>query len=132
MPKGASDTTLNLALTNNSTDGIEYWEYGDKWYYLIDKYGVISKKTGELVVPDGFRGWVVVPKENMFIVEKDGFVIANAELDYNQVLDVKVTFCNKSGELTGKTVYIDDISFYSSFADLVRSRALKWEGQVFE
>ena len=132
MPKGVGDTTLDLALTDNSTDGIEYWEYGDKWYYLIDKYGVISKKTGELVIPDGFRGWVVVPKENMFIVEKDGFVIANAELDYNQVLDVKVTFCNKSGELTGKTVYIDDISFYSSFADLVRSRALKWEGQVFE
>ena len=132
MPKGAGNTELGLQIYDTSSVATELFEYADRFYYLIDKDGVVSKREGALVIPDGFRGWVVVPKENMFIVEKDGFVIANAELDYNQVLDVKVTFCNKSGELTGKTVYIDDISFYSSFADLVRSRALKWEGQVFE
>ena len=87
---------------------------------------------GELIIPDGFRGWIVVPKENMFILEKEGYQIVNAELDYNQITDVKVTFLNKNGELTGKTVHIDDISFYTSFSQLVKSRALKWEGQVFE
>ena len=68
----------------------------------------------------------------MFVVEKDSYMITNAELDYNQVSDILVTFCNKNSELTGKTVYIDDISFYTSFSELVKSRALKWEGQVFE
>ena len=132
LPKDAGATTVDLALYDNLSGQIEYWEYGDKWYYLIDKDGVISKKTGELVLPDGYRGWIVVPKENMFILEKDGYSIVNAELDYNQVTDIKVTFANKKGELTGKQVHIDDICFYTSFADLVKSRALKWEGQVFE
>jgi len=131
-PKGAGDTELDLSVLDSAGTATEYWEYGDKWYYLIDKYGVISKKTGVLVVPDGFRGWVVIPKENMFIVEKDGYTIDNAELDYNQIISIKVTFYNRNGELTGKSLHIDDISFYTSFADLVRSRALKWEGQVFE
>ena len=131
-PKGAGNTELDLSVLDSAGTATEYWEYGDKWYYLIDKYGVISKKTGVLVVPDGFRGWVVIPKENMFIVEKEGYTIDNAELDYNQIISVKVTFYNRNGELTGKSLHIDDISFYTSFADLVRSRALKWEGQVFE
>ena len=132
MPKGAGATTLDLELMDYAAEGTELYEYSDKWYYLIDKNGVISKKTGELTLPDGFRGWIVVPKENMFLAQKDGYQIVNAELDYNQVSDVKVTFRNKNGELTGKTVHIDDISFYLSFKDLVTSRALKWEGQVFE
>lgn len=132
MPKGAGQTEIGLELIDSSTDGTELYEYGNKWFYLIDKNGVIYKKTGNLIMPDGFRGWIVVPKENMFIAERDGYSIANAELDYNQVSDVKVIFRNKQGELTGKAVHIDDISFYTSFSDLVVSRALKWEGQVFE
>lgn len=132
MPKGAGQTEIGLELIDASTDGTELYEYGNKWFYLIDKNGVIYKKTGNLILPDGFRGWIVVPKENMFIAERDGYSIANAELDYNQVSDVKVIFRNKQGELTGKAVHIDDISFYTSFSDLVVSRALKWEGQVFE
>lgn len=132
MPKGAGQTEIGLELIDSSTDGNEIYEYGNKWYYLIDKDGVITKKTDNLILPDGFRGWVVVPKENMFIVEKEGFTIVNAELDYNQISDVKVIFRNKQGELTGKSVHIDDISFYTTFRTLVQSRALKWEGQVFE
>ena len=132
MPKGAGDTELGLQLYDTSSNGQELFEYSDRWYYLIDKDGVVSKREGAMIIPDGFRGWVLVPKYNMFIMEAEGFAIDNASLDYNQVSNVIITFKNKKGELTGKTVYIDDISFYAYFDKVVQSRAIKWEGQVFE
>lgn len=132
MPKGAGDTTLDLALHDNNAGVMELYDYADRWYYLIDKDGVIAKREGALVVPDGFRGWIVVPKVALFLTLADNFTIDNAELDFNQVSNVIVTFCNKNSELTGKTVHIDDISFYTDFTALVQSRAIKWEGQVFE
>ncbi len=132
MPKGVGDTTLNYQLFDNNSGNVELWEYAKKWYYLVDKYGVVTKKTGELTIPDGFRGWVVLPKDCMHILEEEGYSIVNAELDYNQLSEIKVTFKNAKSELTGKTVYIDDISVYTSFSDLIKSRGLKWEGQVFE
>ena len=132
MPKGAGDTELGLQIYDTSSSARELYEYADRWYYLIDKNGVVSKREGAMIIPDGFRGWVVVPKANMFIMEKEGFSIDNAALDFNQASNVIVTFKNKKNELAGKTVYIDDISFYSYFDKLVQSRAIKWEGQVFE
>jgi hypothetical protein len=132
MPKGAGDTELGLQIYDTSSVATELFEYADRFYYLIDKDGVVSKREGALVIPDGFRGWVVVPKNNMFLIEKDGFSIDNAALDFNQASNVVVTFKNKKNELEGKTVHIDDISFYAYFDKLVQSRAVKWEGQVFE
>ncbi len=131
MPKGAGDTALTVAM-HDIGSVMELFEYADRWYYLIDKDGVISKREGELIVPDGFRGWIVIPKVAFFLMEKEGFSIDNAALDFNQVQNVIVTFKNKNGELTGKTVHLDDISFYTDFTALVQSRALKWQGQVFE
>lgn len=132
MPKGAGDTELGLQIYDTSSNGRELYEYADRWYYLIDKAGTISKREGAMIIPDGFRGWIVVPKNNMFVMEDEGFSIDNASLDYNQASNVVVTFKNKKNELAGKTVHIDDICFYSYFDKLVQSRAIKWEGQVFE
>ncbi len=132
MPKGAGDTELGLQIYDTSSAARELFEYSDRWYYLIDKQGTISKREGAMIIPDGFRGWVVVPKANMFLMEEEGFSIDNASLDFNQASNVIVTFRNKKNELAGKTVHIDDISFYAYFDKLVQSRAVKWEGQVFE
>lgn len=132
MPEGEGSTVFDVALYDNAGGQIELYDYADRWYYLIDKYGVISKHEGELAIPAGFRGWIVIPKVAFFLTEEDGYTIVNAELNFEQVSNIITTFRNKNGELTGKTVHIDDISFYTDFTKLVQSRAIKWEGQVLE
>ena len=68
----------------------------------------------------------------MYISDEVGYSIVNAELNYNNITDIEIKFCNKANELAGKMVYIDDISVYTNFVKLVRSRAQRWQGQIFE
>lgn len=134
MPKGSGETTLGFELIDSdaASGGREWFEYNKNNYYLIDKLGVISKKSGDITLPDGFRGWVVIPKNVMNILQKEGYAIINADPDFDVMAQINIIFKNKNGELTGKEFYIDDISYYTNFADLAIAKAIKWDAPLFE
>lgn len=134
LPKGSGETVLGFDLIENDTvgGGLEWFTFNKNNYYLIDKLGVISKKSGDITLPDGFRGWVVIPKNVMNIVQKEGYVIVNADPNFEKMAQINITFKNTNGELTGKELYIDDISYYTNFADLAIAKAIKWDAPLFE
>ena len=127
----AADIELKLKVNDISNDGKEeIFEYSaERWYYLTDKNGIISKVYGKLVLPKNFRGWVIVPKESLYYM--DGVsTFANGELDCDKVGVFTLSFANDNDSLNGKSIYIDDMSFYLDFPTLVQSRALAWNGQT--
>ncbi len=129
LPKGVGNTEIKLELNENDA---EIFSYADLYHYQIDVNGVISKVKGAISLPAGFRGWVIIPKFNMVCDEKLSSKVTDAMVNFEAVVSTKLIFTNKNNALNNKTVYIDDISWYSDFSKLVKSRAFKWAGQVFK
>lgn len=129
LPDSTPAVTLDLAAVDSANNGTEHYYYSDTAnYYLIDRDGVISKKEGAVTVPSGFRGWIILPGSSFFL-DGESSVFDNGLLDYNAVSDIELTVYNTDGKLENRNMYIDDICFYMSFDKLVKSRALRWDGQ---
>lgn len=130
LPNGSGKTTVDFGLDEAYT---EKFVYNEKYHhYRIDADGVITRADGAIELPDGFRGWVVIPKNSMIFDEENSVGIINAWINFESVSTSTITFLNENNELDGKTVLIDDISWYTDFTKLVQSQAYRWEGQVFE
>ena len=130
LPKGSGKTKMSFAINEADKEQFVYSE--KQHHYLIDVDGVISKHEGVIELPDGFRGWIVIPKASMICDVEKSTEITDAKINYESVSTTTLTFLNKDNKLNGKTVYVDDISWYTDFTMLVKSRAYRWEGQVFE
>lgn len=129
LPKGSGNTAVNLKVNENHQ---ELFSYSSNYHhYQIDVDGVITRVDGDLVLPDGFRGWVVIPKNSTLCLEESPEFV-NGRIDFGAVTSTTLEFKNENDALNGKTVYIDDISWYTDFTKLVQSRAYQWAGQVFE
>ncbi len=125
MPKGSGDVPINITVKDTGTTGDEVYTYsGEKWYYRIDKDGVIEKVSGKVTATDGFRGWFILPNDNFLYMDKQS-VFTDGVINYEAISNIDITFENKGG-LTGKSAYFDDMSYYTDFAAVVRSRALRW------
>ena len=97
----------NLDKNSNVTTGKVYWTVLQK-----ERRGDFGGGTVQ-----------VIPHITNAIKEK----IYNSPEAYGDVAALQ-----EYNELSNKTVYIDDISFYTDLSKLVKSRAKKWKGQVFE
>ena len=60
---GTGAVTLNFKLADNKEGDTEYFKYADtKWHYQIDAFGGAARVNGKITLPDGFRGWVIIPR----------------------------------------------------------------------
>lgn len=130
LPKGIGKTALQFGLNENYAEQFIYNE--GQQHYQIDVDGVITRVEGAIELPDGFRGWIVIPKTSIICDTEKSTSISDAKFGFESISSATLTFLNKNNELDGKTVYVDDISWYTDFTMLVKSRAYQWEGQVFE
>ncbi len=129
LPKGSGNVAVDFKINENYQ---ELFQYANKYHhYQIDVDGVISRVEGDIILPDGFRGWVVIPKNSTVCLE-DSPEFVNGRIDFGAVVSTSLVFKNKNNALDGKTVYIDDICWYTNFTKLVQSRAYQWAGQVFD
>ncbi len=130
LPSDVQNTDVNIQLNENYEEIFGYSE--STYHYQIDVDGVITRVEGKISLPSGFRGWIVIPKLNMLCDAEASPTLVNAMIDFDKIVSSKLIFANNENVLDSKTVYIDDICWYSDFAKLVQSRAFRWAGQVFE
>ena len=130
LPSDVQNTDVNIQLNENYEEIFGYSE--STYHYQIDVDGVFTRVEGKISIPSGFRGWIVIPKLNMLCDAEASPTLVNAMIDFDKVVSSKLIFANNENVLDSKTVYIDDICWYSDFAKLVQSRAFRWAGQVFE
>lgn len=129
VPKGTGEVTLNLGLTDSDNGADEKFKYADtKWHYQIDVDGAVSRVYGKITLPDGFRGWVIIPGDNFHYVE-EGSSFVNGSVDYEKLVEFTVSISGGSS-LSGKTIYLDDISIYSSLESLIKAHAKSWKTTI--
>ena len=121
-PKGVGDIPLGIELT----EGDEKFNYSDnKFYFLADKDGYLSRVEGKLTIPNGFRGWIILPNDNIKFDEASKF--KDGAVNYAALSGIKLYFQNNNNALKEKVMYLDDISFYVNFERLALSRAIAWK-----
>lgn len=129
IPKGTGSVTLDFKLSDTEDGDTEYFRYADtKWHYQIDAFGAAARVYGKIVLPDGFRGWVIIPGDNFHYIDNEGKFV-NGAVDYDKLSEFTVSILGNSAH-SGKTVYIDDISIYSSFEAIIKAHAKSWKTTI--
>ena len=129
IPKGTGAVTLDFKMSDSDGGTTESFKYADtKWHYQIDSDGGASRVYGKITLADGFRGWVIIPGDNFHYINGEGGFV-NGEIDYDKLSEFTVTL-DGSGSLSGKTIYLDDISIFASLEAIIKAHASVWKTKI--
>lgn len=128
IPAGTGAVTLNFKLADNKEGDTEYFKYADtKWHYQIDAFGGAARVNGKITLPDGFRGWVIIPGDNFHYIDTESKFV-NGAVDYDKLSEFTISIAG--GSNSGKTIYLDDISIYASLEAIIKAHAKSWKTTI--
>ena len=84
-------------------------------------------KTTDITLPDGFRGWVIIPGDNFHYIDTESKFV-NGAVDYDKLSEFTVSIAG--GSNSGKTIYLDDISIYASLEAIIKAHAKSWKTTI--
>jgi hypothetical protein len=114
-PTDITNATIDVNVVERQGTNEEYFKVdtvnANKYIYLIDKNGNMTRQTTYLNAPD-FEGYVLIPFDSfMFNYRSAG--TGNSTLDKTFIKAVSLLFNTSSFD--NKSVYFDSIGFYTSF-----------------
>ena len=115
-PQTDEDGYVSLAFTLEEVNG-ERWGVGsNKRFYLIGEDGkaeeVRNGSDMRLVIPAGFKGWVVVPERSLSLHMNS---LQDGERNFSELKTLLIDAA--ADMMEGKTIYLDNISMSEKTAD---------------